>query len=153
MIKALQKIIDTYRTHRTSNTRLLDDKFDPTAPHQLRATLGKVEFEILASRLLEEAKHEGNFVAVPLSSSKLRDTELPSAANYIPQMIELDYLVLETLPTGLEVVSMSEKAAHRMYKVNKSGNPVNTHQFSKQELKEDLPIKDLVSRKYFDWNQ
>jgi len=137
----LKKLVNNQRVHRTENTRSLDDKFDANAEYRVCATLGKAQKEGLGAWYLEMAQKAGHFVAIPRYSPWNRhhpsgNSFVFNRSNeaYIAEMVAEGFLVAETVPGGIEVISPSEKMAMRMYGHDREGNKPRVKQFTVEEL-------------------
>lgn len=151
--EGIRKWYDLRHTHRTDNTKTLDNKFDPCSEYKLAMTLGKTEYEGLGAYFLNEAKKTGYFKAFPIYSPTdriplIKDIGFDGCSKRIESMVDQCFLILETLNSGVKVISPSEKMAFRMYGKDKFGNEVQRRQLSAEELRQKITVKDLVNSMY-----
>lgn len=123
---------------RTPNTRNLDQYFSPSQEYGTVATLGKSQLEWLGAELLEAAKRKGHFVAI--TPSKLEN------GGWYEHAAEKGFLVVETLPGDVTVISPSYEMALRMYDQDRFGNTPATRRLSEKEIRGTPLIGDLVDK-------
>jgi hypothetical protein len=100
------------KTHRTPNTRSLDEKFDHCSDFRSSRANGKN----ISHMLLSLAKLRGYFVAVPFDSKYFSPFSIwkCSAVDAL-HMVNEGYLAIEKIYPDVFVVSATEKLLREMY--------------------------------------